>query len=83
MKTSEFERALSALDPFQALRDLALRMKAAGLTQAQVQVAFSAFLELLVASGRDEQDEGDSLRDVLDLIVGWCSPGRCLFPEEG
>ena len=83
MKTSEFERCLSAPDPFQALRDLAQRLKAADLTQAQVQAAFSAFLELLVASGRDEQDAGDPLRDVLDLLVGWCSPSQCLFPEEG
>ncbi|MEP6924570.1 MAG: hypothetical protein ABI954_08900 [Pyrinomonadaceae bacterium] len=70
-----FEHALTNSHLF----DLVQQMKIEDISQVQIYCFFEDFRNLLRESNR-EADE-DKIMDVMDYIVGWCSPHMKLFPE--
>ena len=80
------ETALRQAQPMEAAYRLAVSLKSEGLTQEQVHSVFDA---ARVRHEPDDDEKYDAVLDVMDFIVGWCSPGRRLFPpaessaEEG
>ena len=61
------------------LLQLATALRDAGMAQPELQALFESF----AARHRADADESryDALLDTLDLIVGWCSAGRALYPS--
>lgn len=73
------EQALRLPEPVSQLRSLALRLFSEGQDRAQVLERFEAARQQLRQAGR-EADE-DAVMDVMDFLVGWCSPHMKLPPE--
>ena len=67
---------LAARGSVEELHELVLRHKDGGLTQAE---AYAALTQLLATAPDDEID--DRIRDVLDFVVGWCSPHMRIWPD--
>jgi hypothetical protein len=74
--------ALGTSQPVRALRTAVEELLAAGLERADVLSALDALrLEM-----RRQGDEGreDALADVMDFVVGWCSPDMYIqTPKPG
>lgn len=66
------EQALHSPEPVNELRALALRLFAEGQTKDAVVASFEVARQRL----REEQREADEdvVMDVMDFLVGWCSP---------
>ncbi len=67
-----FERALGSEDPVTRLRSLAESLLVEGLEPSDLVARFEAVRRELREADR-EQDE-DAVMDVMDFLVGWCSP---------
>jgi hypothetical protein len=67
-----FDEALRSPDPLERLRSLALRLSSQGQDQAEIIAKFEEARRQLRESSR-ESDE-DVVMDVMDCLVGWCSP---------
>ena len=76
---SRLEAALDSADSFGAAFNLAVELRDSGMSQPELLELFDASR----ARHHDDVDERryDAVLDVMDLIVGWCSPGRALFPQ--
>jgi hypothetical protein len=77
---SRIRQAFESAEPKTSLFSLVHSLKAAGLNQSSV-------LELFEQARRefresDREIEEDIVMDVMDCIVGWCSPQARLFPEN-
>jgi hypothetical protein len=72
------EEALDSSDAGAAYA-LAVELRDAGLTQAELLAVFDA----VRARHHDDPDERkyDAVLDVMDLIAGWCSRDNALYPE--
>ncbi len=66
------EHALESADLVGALRNLAEKQLAAGTDKAVLLEAFEQLRQRCRAADR-ERDE-DAVMDVMDFLVGWCSP---------
>lgn len=73
---ARFESALAA----KALTALVQEMTAEGISQVEIYHHFEQFRAFLRNAVR-ETDE-DEVIDVMDCIVGWCSPHMRLFPHS-
>jgi hypothetical protein len=71
----KFEFALSSA----RLDKLVEEMKNDGLSQVEIYDCFYEFYTMLKEAQRE--DDEDKVLDVLDRIVGWCSPHNKLFPH--
>ena len=67
-----FERALRSPEPTNRLRSLALNLSAEGHSHDAILETFEKARQELRAADR-EADE-DAVMDVMDILVGWCSP---------
>ena len=70
--------ALKSAEPARSLIAVVENWKGNGCTKDAAERRLSAFLDEVLAHG--EPDEDDPVRDVLDVVVGWCIPGAKLFP---
>jgi len=70
--------ALGSPEPVAALIELVKEWKVAGAAKAEVEHRLTEFLHEVMATGAPDQD--DPVRDVLDYVVGYCSPDARLFP---
>jgi hypothetical protein len=69
MIDERIEKALSSNAPVQELRNLASHLLAQGQTRHTLRQA-------------DREAEEDAVMDVMDVLVGWCSPHMKLPPEQ-
>ena len=76
-----FERAFRSSDPMGQLRSLALNLSAQGQDRETIIERFEETRKELRQANR-EIDE-DALMDVLDCLVGWCSPSMKLLDDQG
>jgi hypothetical protein len=72
------ERALHSPEPFEQLRATAAAWFAEGRTEKAVYDLFDDARTQLRVAGR-EADE-DVVMEVMDCLVGWCSPHQVLKP---
>jgi len=70
-------QAVRSNQPFNLLQKIAIELRDRGLRQEEVKTIFTEFLNVLTTHGAE--NEGDIVRDVLDVIVGWCSPDQRLY----
>ena len=82
MKTldARFEKALSALEPVAALRTLVFELSAEGFDKATILQIFEAQQQRRRSANRET--DADAIMDVMDFLVGWCSPHMKLLPDE-
>ncbi|WP_119065390.1 hypothetical protein [Aggregatilinea lenta] len=66
-----FWQALSEQDPVSALRQVLIDLRAKGIEKGILLKELGAFRQ--VAARRSEEDE-DNILDVMDFLVGNCSP---------
>lgn len=69
--------ALRSPDPIAALSQIVREMKAAGKSQQEIYTSFSELLQVVQVS--ETEQEEDVIRDIMDFIAGWCSPGSRFF----
>lgn len=81
-REERFEEALRSPDPVASLRALVLELSAEGQSKANILALFERFLTQLQDNPAREAD-ADAVRDVMDFLVGWCSPHMKLLPEDG
>jgi len=74
--TRSIKEALQSPEPFGPLLKIAQRQAEQGMPQAVLYAVFQHELAL----HRDEEALSAALEDVLDLIHGWCTPDRRLYP---
>jgi hypothetical protein len=67
-----FEQALRSAEPVERLRSLALRLASEGYDRDAIIDVFEKARQQLRSDDR-ESDE-DAVMDVMDFVVGWCSP---------
>jgi hypothetical protein len=80
MVDPRIERALRSTEPVNELRALVLGLIAAGQSRdAILQLFESARHELRQA---DRERDVDGVTDVMDFLVGWCSPHMKLPSEQ-
>ena len=72
------EDALSSIESG-AVYALAVELRDSGLSQAELRAVFDE----VRARHHDDADERkyNAVLDVMDLIVGWCSPANALYPQ--
>ncbi len=75
----QFEAALQSEKPMEQLRELALHLASDGYSPPTILQKFQNARAQLQAQQR-ERDE-DLVLEMMDCIVGWCSPSNKLFPE--
>jgi flagellin-specific chaperone FliS len=80
MIDQRIEQALRSSEAVQELRKLALHLFAEGQTRQAILEVFEHTRQQLRQANR-EADE-DAVMDVMDCLVGWCSPGMELPPEQ-
>jgi hypothetical protein len=80
MLDKPFERALKSQQPVLTLRSLALDLLKQGHDQPTVLAMFEKARQFLREAGR-EKDE-DAVMDVMDFLVGWCSPHMRLSADS-
>lgn len=74
---ARFEEALQYADSYEQLKKLALEFAAEGKTPDGVLEIFESFRAQLRIADREREE--DVIVDVMDCIVGWCSPNEKLF----
>lgn len=67
-----FENALRSDSPAPALRKIAERMLARGTVRSEVVAEFERVRQALREADREYCE--DLVSDVMDFLVGWCSP---------
>ncbi len=77
---SRVEQALRSEAPVEQLRALAVAMQREGRQPPSVLEFFDKNREALREAGR-EADE-DAVLEVMDFLVGWCSPHKSLAPKQ-
>lgn len=77
---SRFEKALSSSEPLDALRAFVFELSTEGLDKSTILQVFEKQRQLLRMANR-ETDE-DIVMDVMDFLVGWCSPRVQLLADE-
>jgi len=80
MIDQRIEHALKSSAPVNELREVVLHLLADGQTR-------EAVLELLERARQqlrqaDRETDEDAVMDVMDFLVGWCSPHMKLPPEQ-
>lgn len=80
-RDDRFEKALHSANPIDSLRALALQLSTEGYRKPQIVDFFDQQLTKLQAEPAREAD-ADAVRDVLDFLVGWCSPHMKLLRDE-
>ena len=80
MIDQRLEQALRSNEPVSELRNLALQLFAEGRPREAVLELFELARQQLRTANR-ETDE-DAVMDVMDFLVGWCSPHMKLPPEQ-
>lgn len=80
MMDQRIEQALRSSQPVNELRNLVLHLLSDGQTR-------EAILELLERARQqlrqaDRETDEDAVMDVMDFLVGWCSPHMKLPPEQ-
>lgn len=75
-----FEKALGSSNTVEALRSLVLELSQEGFDKAAILEFFEQERQQLRAAHR-ETDE-DAVMDVMDFLVGWCSPHMKLLADE-
>jgi hypothetical protein len=80
MVDQSIEQALRSSQPVNELRNLVLHLLADGQTR-------EAILGLLESARQqlrkvDREADEDTVMDVMDFLVGWCSPHMKLPPEQ-
>ena len=80
MIDQRIEQALRSSEPVKELRNLVLQFLADGQTRE----AILALLERASQQLREAEREADedAVMDVMDFLVGWCSPHMKLPPEQ-
>ena len=75
-----FQRALRSAEPAKTLLALAKSLKSEGMLQREMYDVFDSRRALY----RNEADEKlhDAIADVMDCIVGWCSPASRLYDTD-
>ncbi|MGC8642322.1 MAG: hypothetical protein ACP5XB_20870 [Isosphaeraceae bacterium] len=68
----QIEHALNSPEPFQQLRSLAARMLHEGYARTAVVEHFEEARQRLRQADREAEE--DVVMDVMDCLVGWCSP---------
>lgn len=74
------EQALRSPEPANQLRSLVKQRFAEGMDKAVVLTAFEKARQELRQAGRPVDE--DAVMDVMDYLVGWCSPHMKLEPEK-
>ena len=77
--SKRMEEALGTSVPFEALMSLAQDLKSEGMSKEEMYELFDHYRA--VHDGDIEETLDDAILDVMDFIVGFCSPGRALFPN--
>jgi hypothetical protein len=80
MLDPRIEQALQSREPVPALREFATRLFAAGHSREAILDLFERSRQLLRDASRDSDE--DAVTDVMDFLVGWCSPHLKLPPKE-
>lgn len=75
----QFVDALAGGDPVAALKDLAKSLNQQGLAQTEIYLLFEEARAWPREEGRGTEE--DPILDVMDFIVGFCSPSAKLFPD--
>ncbi|HTU92205.1 MAG TPA: hypothetical protein VMF69_19135 [Gemmataceae bacterium] len=81
-REDRFEKALHSVSPIDSLRALVHDLSAEGCRKPQIVALFEQLLIQLQNEPAREAD-ADAVRDVLDFLMGWCSPHMKLLQEEG
>ena len=71
--------ALHEPSPVAAMTKIVNAWKSAGVPKAQATERLTLFLERVSGEGNDRQD--DLVREVLDLVTGFCSPQASIYEE--
>lgn len=69
----QFDEALHAADPLRRLVEVVHGLLAQGYEREVLVEEFECFRKVLQEAGREEDE--DVVLDVMDSLVGWCSPG--------
>lgn len=77
---ARFEEALQSSSPVDSLRSLAISLQEEGSEHTSIFELFERNRQTLRAAGR-EADE-DAVLEVMDFLVGWCSPHMSLAPKQ-
>jgi hypothetical protein len=80
MIDERIEQALRSSEPVHQLRQLALHLLANGQTRQAVLDFFEHARQQLRQA--DREGEEDTVMDIMDFLVGWCSPHMKLPPEQ-
>jgi len=75
-----FEHALATSDPVEALRSLVLELSTEGFAKAAILEIFEQQRQRLRTANRESAEE--AVMDVMDFLVGWCSPHMKLLADE-
>ena len=73
----QLQVALHSSSPVKELVEVVQQMKRAGKNQQEIYRIFEALLQTAMDAGTEQEDE--AIRDVMDRLVGWCSPDQKLF----
>jgi hypothetical protein len=80
MIDQRIEDALRSSGPVHNLRSLARQLLADGQPREAVLALFERARQQLRQAGRETEE--DAVMDVMDFLVGWCSPHMKLPPEQ-
>jgi hypothetical protein len=80
MIDQRIEEALRSSDPVNELRNLVLHLHADGQTREAILELFERTRQDLRHANRESDEE--AVMDVMDFLVGWCSPHMKLPPEQ-
>ncbi len=69
----QFDEALHTEDSLHRLVEVVRSLLAQGYEREALVEEFEGFRKLLQEAGREEDE--DVVLDVMDSLVGWCSPG--------
>lgn len=77
---AKIEDAMHAPDPLLRLRALAISMQENGQEQTAILEFFERNRQALREAGREAHE--DVVLEVMDFLVGWCSPHMDLAPKS-
>jgi hypothetical protein len=73
------EKALESPEPFKELRHLAVQLLSKGQDQTAILAVFEKVRQELRQGNRGQEE--DVIMEVMDCLVGWCSPHMKLPPD--
>ena len=80
MIDQRIQQALGSSEPVNELRNLVLGLFAQGQSRDAILELFERARQQLRQADREAEEE--TVMDVMDFLVGWCSPHRKLPPEQ-